>query len=39
MLLSPWRGAEARLQLKERGKEFTEAAKKKFREKMGKEED
>lgn len=39
MLLSPWRGAEARLRLKERGKELTEGAKKKFREKMGRGED
>jgi gas vesicle protein len=39
LLLSPWRGAEARLQLKERGKEFAEAAKRKFREKTGRGEE
>ncbi len=39
MLLSPWRGAEARLRLKERGKDLAEGAKKKFKEKLGGSED
>jgi hypothetical protein len=34
MLLSPWRGAEARLRLKERSKELAEGAKKKLKEKL-----
>ncbi len=39
MLLSPWRGAEARLRLKQRSKELAEGAKKKFRETVGRSEE
>ncbi len=39
MLLSPWSGSEARLQLKQRSKELAEGARRKFREKTGEGEE